>query len=67
VSKLVTLAVTFIQSGINPITDKMTVGFTAATEIKRSDFGIKTLLPGLGDEVKVNVEAEAYLPKTTGQ
>lgn len=63
VSKPVTLDVTLNHSGINPITENQTLGFTATTEIKRSDFGIKTLLPGLGDEVKVNIEAEAYQVK----
>ena len=63
VSKPVTLDVTLNQSGINPISDNKTVGFTAITDIKRSDFGIKTLLPGLGDDVKMNIEAEAYQPK----
>ena len=64
VSKPVRIAVTLTQSGVNPITDNMTVGFEATTEIKRSDFGIKTLLPGLGDDVKIDIGAEAYLPKT---
>lgn len=67
VSKPVTLDVTFTQSGVNPITDNMTVGFAATTNIKRSGFGIKTLLPGLGDEVKIIVEAEAYISKKTEQ
>lgn len=59
VSKPVMLNVTFNQAGNNPITDKMTVGFSATTEIKRSDFGIKTLLPSVGDDVKIEIEAEA--------
>lgn len=59
VSKPVTLSVTLNKIGINPINNKMTVGFSASTTIKRSDFGMSTLLPGLGDEVKINIEAEA--------
>lgn len=60
VSKPVVLNVTLNKIGINPITNKETVGFTADTILKRSDFGITTLLPGLGDQVQINIEAEAY-------
>jgi polyisoprenoid-binding protein YceI len=59
VSKPVTLDVKMNKLGVSPITDKMTAGFTASTTIKRSDFGINTLLPGVGDEVKIEIEAEA--------
>jgi polyisoprenoid-binding protein YceI len=59
VSKAVTLDVTLNQVGVNPINDKQTVGFTASTKLKRSDFGMSTLLPGLSDEVKIDIEAEA--------
>jgi len=60
VSKPVTLDVTMNKVGKNPITDKMTVGFTATTTIKRSDFGIKSLLPEVGDEVAITIGAEAF-------
>ena len=60
ISKPEVLNVTLNKSGDNPITDKPTVGFSATTELKRSDFGINTLLPMLGDTVKINIEIEAY-------
>jgi polyisoprenoid-binding protein YceI len=60
VTKPVTLSVVFNQQGKNPITDKPTVGFTATAMIKRSDFGISTLLPGIGDDVKLDIETEAF-------
>ncbi len=60
VSKPVTLNVTLNQVGPNPITNTMTAGFTATTIIKRSDFGMDTLAPALGDEVKIEIGAEAY-------
>ena len=60
VSKPVSLDVTLNKIGENPISNKMSVGFSAVTTIKRSDYGITTLLPGLSDEVKLNIEAEAY-------
>lgn len=62
VSKPVMLRVTLNKVGKNPITDRMTVGFSATTELKRSDFGIKTLLPDVGDEVSIEIGAEAYQP-----
>ncbi|KTD36139.1 polyprenyl-pyrophosphate binding protein [Legionella nautarum] len=60
VTKPVTLNVTLNKVGKSPITDKMTVGFTATTTLKRSDFGMKTLIPDVGDEVKIQIGAEAY-------
>ncbi|WP_411550296.1 YceI family protein [Legionella maceachernii] len=60
VTKLVTLDVTLNKVGKNPITNKMTVGFSATTTIKRSSFGIKTLIPQVGDDVKIEIGAEAY-------
>ncbi len=58
VTKPVTLDVTLNKIGINPITTKKSVGFTAKTKIKRSDFDMTTLLPGLGDDVVIDIEAE---------
>lgn len=60
ISKPITLNVKLNKMGINPISNKEAVGFTASTTLKRSDFGISTLLPGLGDEVKIDIEAEAF-------
>lgn len=60
ISKPVALNVIINKIGISPITKKMTVGFTANTILKRSDFGITTYLPGISDQVKINIEAEAY-------
>lgn len=60
VTKPVVLDVTFNQEGKNPINDKETVGFTATTTLKRSDFNITAFLPKVGDEVTIDIEAEAY-------
>lgn len=60
VAKPVTLNVTLNKTGINDITDKMSAGFSASASLKRSDFGITTFLPKLGDEVQLDIEAEAY-------
>ncbi len=59
VSKPVTLHVKLNKLGMSPISNKKTAGFTATAELKRSDFDIKAYLPGLGDDVKINIESEA--------
>lgn len=59
VSKPVTLNVKLNKVGINPKSNKKTAGFTASTSIKRSDFGMTTYAPAIGDEVKIDIEAEA--------
>lgn len=63
VTKPITLMVTLNKTGVNPISNKMSVGFTATTTIKRSDFGINTLIPSLGDEVTIKIGAEAFQNK----
>jgi len=59
VSKPVDLKVTRIRCGTNPINKKETCGFEAETQIKRSDFGSKYGLPGIGDEMRLWFEVEA--------
>lgn len=59
VSKPITLNVMLNKLAINSFTKKMTAGFTASTEIKRSDFGMSNYLPALGDDVKIDIEVEA--------
>ena len=66
VTKPITLDVTLKKAGVNPVTKRMTAGFEATTTLKRSDFGINAYLPDLGDEVKIEIGAEAYLPKSEG-
>lgn len=38
-----------------------TAGFSAATTIQRSDFGMDYALPGVSDEVRIDIETEANL------
>lgn len=59
VSKPVILDVSVNKMGVNPMTKKDTLGFTAKTKLKRSDFGINSYLPDLGDEVELAIEVEA--------
>ena len=59
VTKPVTLDVTYngvAQMPWAPDQDK--IGFSAKTKLKRSDFGMSALIPNIGDEVKVMIEAE---------
>jgi polyisoprenoid-binding protein YceI len=60
VTKQVSLDVTLNKIGENMMKLK-TAGFTATTTIKRSDFGITTYVPALGDEVKLEIESEANI------
>lgn len=57
VTKPVTLDVTFNGAGVNVMDKKYTVGFEAKGKIKRSDFGVKTYVPLIGDEVDLIISA----------
>jgi polyisoprenoid-binding protein YceI len=54
----VPLDVTFNGGARNSLTGKYTIGFTASATIKRSDFGMKTLVPLIGDDVYLEINAE---------
>ena len=58
VTKPVVVHATFVQGGVNPVDRKYSLGFAGSAEINRSDFGIKTYLPALGDKVTLTIEAE---------
>lgn len=60
VTKPVTLNVKLNKNETSPLTQKPTIGFTADTKVKRSDFGITSFSPGLGDDVTLNIEVEAF-------
>ena len=55
VTKPVTLNAKLIGSGTNLVSKAYSVGFSASGALKRSDFGMKTLLPALTDDVTLNV------------
>ncbi len=57
VTKPLTLDVKFNAAGANPISKAYTVGFDADGKIKRSDFGVKTYVPVIGDEVDIKISA----------
>jgi polyisoprenoid-binding protein YceI len=55
VTKPVTLDVTLVGAGVNPLDKKFTVGFEAKGDIKRSDFGVKTYVPLIGDTLHLSI------------
>ena len=57
VTRPVTLAVKFNGAGVNALDKKYTAGFEVSGKIKRSDFGVKTYVPLVGDEVDLIISA----------
>jgi len=57
VTKPVVLKASFLASGINPLDKAYTIGFNASTVLKRSDFGVKTYVPLISDEVTLRISA----------
>ncbi len=59
VTKPVTLDVAFNKAGVRPTDKADTVGFSARGSLNRSDFGLKTFIPYIGDKVDLIIETEA--------
>ena len=59
VTKPVTLSVVVNKVGQNPLDKTNSAGFSARGTLKRSDFGMKTFLGPIGDDVDLIVEIEA--------
>jgi polyisoprenoid-binding protein YceI len=57
VTKSVQLDVTLLGTGTGMMGDRR-VGFEAHTSINRSDFGMKSFLPAIGDKVDITIDAE---------
>ncbi|MGU3285121.1 YceI family protein [Methylobacterium mesophilicum] len=55
VTKPVTLDVTLVGAGANPLNKKYTVGFEATGTLKRSEFGVKTYVPLIGDDLHLTI------------
>jgi len=58
VTRPVVVQATFNQAGPNPLVKTYQLGFAGAARIKRSDFGITSYVPAIGDEVTLTIEAE---------
>ncbi len=59
VTKPVSLTLTAFNCGPHPMTKKPVCGANATAVIKRSEFGMTTYVPAVGDEVKISIEVEA--------
>ena len=55
VTKPTTLDVSFVGAGANPLDKKYTVGFAITGLVSRSEFGVKTYVPLIGDEVAITI------------
>jgi polyisoprenoid-binding protein YceI len=55
-----TLEVTRINCGVHPIRKKPACGADAIARIRRSDWGMKTYVPTIGDEVTIRIGVEAF-------
>jgi polyisoprenoid-binding protein YceI len=58
VKKNCDLKVKLNKIGQNPFSKKDTIGFSAETVIKRSEFGMSYGIPGVSDDVKITIESE---------
>lgn len=66
ITKPVTLEVTVNKMALNPISKLQTAGITATTTIKRSDWGMTTYVPAIGEDIPVRIDAE-LTPVVTAQ
>ena len=62
VTKPLTLEATLNKAAPNPFDKRPTVGFSATGTLKRSDFGIGTYIPVIGDAVQIVIDAEFNHP-----
>ncbi len=60
VTRPVTLTIIAFKCGVNPMNKRAMCGIDAIANLKRSDFGMKYALPGVGDDLKLTLEVEAY-------
>lgn len=60
VTKPIKLDVTFNKAAAHPINKRPAVGFSAVGTVKRTDFGMTTYAPAIGDEVKLIIEYEGF-------
>jgi len=58
VTRPVSLEVTFNRAATHKYSLQFIAGFSATTSIKRSDFGMTSLLPEVGDDIEIRLEIE---------
>jgi len=60
ITKPVILTITAFKCGQNPMNNKAMCGIDATGSLKRSDFGMKYALPGVGDDIRLMISVEGY-------
>lgn len=63
VTKPITLNAKLNKAGPNPFDQRPTLGFSATGSLKRSDFGMASFIPVVGDLVKIQIDVELNRPK----
>jgi len=62
ITKPVTLHAKLNKAAPNPFDKRPTLGFSATGSLKRSDFGITTYIPIIGDVITLTIDAEFNRP-----
>ncbi len=62
ITKPVVLSTKLNKQGPNPFDKRPTVGFSATGSLLRSDFGMTNLIPLIGDQVDIAIDAEFNHP-----
>jgi polyisoprenoid-binding protein YceI len=60
VTRPLTLAISQVKCGTHPLNKKEDCGAEVTGTLKRSDFGMKTFVPSIGDEVTLRIQVEAW-------
>ncbi len=63
VEKPLVLHATVNRVGPSPFGNAPTAGFSATAILKRSDYGISGMIPMIGDEVVIEIDAEFAVPR----
>jgi polyisoprenoid-binding protein YceI len=63
VTKPLTLHAKVNKIGKSPFGNKQTAGFSATGTLNRTDFGIAAMVPMIGDQVELDIDAEFAVPK----
>ena len=61
-TKPMRLEITRFKCGLNLASRKQSCGADAFGTLKRSDFGLQNSIPFIGDEVRLRIQVEAYVP-----
>lgn len=60
VTKPLTLTISQVKCGTHPFNKKEDCGAEVTGQLKRSEFGMKTALPMIGDDITLRIQVEAW-------